>query len=343
MLVPQMNGSIQMLKPTPLTILMLLVVLLSQVVFLSSTSTTFSIADNAPSQTVRSFALGLPVQSITSNGQTNYHIRWIVFALNLAVSYAFASVSATGIARATRLRRPATAYGLVAVAMIVVAFLAAIGISKAYWGYFMAKPGLLYEFADIEKVRAVVPFKVADATGQRTIVVDDSYSLSNRIAFGTKYPDDCLDERILLELERRNLLPPALTLTRSGLPELYPMIHDSDVLANSSQGYDSLARLRGVLVDAIDKLGNRLVFLGLAGGQVSNDHYPYYELLFREQPSSSRLEFVRGQRFFYDAAGMEGFDWYVIWPLLIIPSILVGFVAFTIIKIIRKPELKNAL
>lgn len=159
--------------------------------------------------------------------------------------------------------------------------------------------------------------------------------MSESLASGKRYPDDCLDTRILLELDRRSLLPKALTQTLSGLPELYPLIRNSGLFAQSSPGYDSSARLRGVAVDAIGKAGDRLVVIGLTGGQLSNDHYPYYELLFGAQTQGSQLEFIRGQRFFYDAAGMEGFEWYVIWPMLAIPGILFGFAIFTTVRFIR--------
>ena len=88
------------------------------------------------------------------------------------------------------------------------------------------------------------------------------------------------------------------------------------------------------MVDAADRLGRRLLFLGLTGGEESNDHHPYYELLFRGQAGASDLSFARGQRFFYDVAGMEGFEWYLGWPLLTIPSIIAGFVVFTTLKAI---------
>jgi hypothetical protein len=231
------------------------------------------------------------------------------------------------------------AYGFVAVVMVVVTFLVSIGISKAYWGYFISRPALLSEVSEIVKVRSIVPFKTkSEDSGKRTIVPDNIYSLSDRIAAGKKYGDDSLEERILIELERKSLLPAAFETTLDGLPELYPLIRGSGALAGSSKGYDSSAQLSGIAVDATDKSGSRLVVLGLTGGQLSNDHYPYYEMLFRGQKDAAELSLSRSQRFFYDAAGMEGFEWNVIWLYVSIPGIVIGIVVFTIAKVIGKRD-----
>jgi len=93
--------------------------------------------------------------------------------------------------------------------------------------------------------------------------------------------------------------------------------------------------MSGVAVDAIGKSGGRLVVLGLTGGEVSNDHRPYYEMVFGAPTPNSPLEFIRGQRFFYDVAGMEGMEWYSIWLLLAVPSVLFGLAIFTIVRFLR--------
>ncbi len=333
-----MNDGFRMFKPTALALIFIVLELLVQGVFCSSTSMSISLGADNLSQRTHSFGLGSPIEALTVAEGTSLNIRWVVLALNLALTYVLAAVGATYLTKATGLRHPATAYGLVAVAMIAIAFLASIGISKAYWGYFISKPELLTEVGEIATVQTIVPFKTENDAGKLLIVVDDSYSLSNGIASAKEYPAGYLEWRILLELERRNLIPATLATTVNGLPELYPLIKSTGMLANSSEGYDSSSQLNGVAVDATDRRGGRLVFLCLTGGQLSNDHYPYYELLFRVQAGSSLLIFARGQRFFYDAAGMEGFEWYVIWPTLAIFGIMIGFIGYTIARGVRNQK-----
>jgi hypothetical protein len=217
--------------------------------------------------------------------------------------------------------------------MIGVAFLVSTGGSKIYWGYFFARPALLREVNEIAQVNAVIPIKTeSDVAGKHPIVVNDDFSLTEAIANGKRDPYYCLDERILIELERRKLLPAAHAATFVGLPELCSLVNGSGVLAKSEKGYHSTNFLRGIVVEALDRSGSRLVFLCLEGGQVSNDHYPYYETVFKRRDGSPELSFVRGQRFFYDVAGMEGAEWYSIWPFLSVFGVIAGFVLFTIAR-----------
>jgi hypothetical protein len=331
-----MNVRLRVLKPIPLTFIFILLSLVSQAVWLSSTSSTFVLGSDAPTPTVHSFGLGSPISIISINGQTTLKIQWAMLLLNLTGTYVLSALLAWAIARATGLRSPAAAYGLVALSMIAFAFVTSITISKFYWGYFFTKPGLLSETSQVTEVRAVASIKTVEQSGKRFLVADETDSLPDSLASAKKYAEDCLDGRILLELDRRKLIPPAFIGSLAGLSEFYRLIEESNALVASSPGYDSSQQLEGVVVDAIGSQGNRLVFLCLTGGQLSNDHYPYYELLFRGEPESNQLSLIRAQRYFYDAAGMEGFEWYVIWPMLAIPGVLVAFLLFTIVKTLPK-------
>lgn len=313
--------------------------LLLQAVFFSSSTTTISLDKSAPARSSVAFGLGSPITIVTISGKKIYPIKWGFLMLNLAVTFMGSILVAAWLAKITRVQRPARAFGLVAGAAIAATFLVSIGISKAYWGYFISRPALIGEVSEIAKIKAVISFGTElDGYGKYHAVPDNTYSLSDRLASGKKYGDDSLGERILVELDRRNLLPAAFATTTDGLPELYQLIQGSGVLATSSPGYDSSARLGGIAVDADDKAGNRILVLGLTGGQLSNDHYPYYEMVFHEQKAAGELSFARSQHFFYDAAGMEGFEWYVIMLYLSVPGIAAGFIIFTIGRLIWKKQ-----
>jgi hypothetical protein len=122
------------------------------------------------------------------------------------------------------------------------------------------------------------------------------------------------------------------------MDELHGLIEGSGALEMSDPGYRSSHQLDGLAVDAVDREGKRMLILAFRGGQLSNDHYPYYEMLFRAPQDPARLEFVRSQRYFYDAAGMEGFEWYVIWPVLAVPAMIIGMVIFCAMGVARSPQ-----
>ena len=51
--------------------------------------------------------------------------------------------------------------------------------------------------------------------------------------------------------------------------------------------------------------GRPLLFLGVRGRQVSNDHYPYYEFLFATNSPGAPPTLLSSQRFYYDVAGIR--------------------------------------
>jgi hypothetical protein len=148
-------------------------------------------------------------------------------------------------------------------------------------------------------------------------------------------------ERGLYGLEERGLLPAEHSTDLGSLPPLYPLIRKTGILAVPDEGYVEADLLEGILVDGIGEEGRRLVVMGLKGQQVSNDHRPFYELAFAAPAGSKDLTCLRGQRFFFDVAGIEGMEWYVIWPMLAIPGVLAGGAIFTtvasLLRLRRRP------
>jgi hypothetical protein len=233
-------------------------------------------------------------------------------------------------------RRTALACGGVAAVMVVVAFCVAAGISRAYWGYWLFRPPVLREVRDLAKVTAVVPVKAAAGeSASRALIADDEFVLGQAVGIGRADPYYCLEERLLIAVEDRGLLPRQPSADLGALPELFPLIRQTGILAKPDRGYEDADQLRGVVVDGVSQKGKRLVFVGVVGQQLSNDHYPYYELLFAGEPGAVNLRFVRGQRFFFDVAGIEGLEWYGIWPVLALIGILIGFAVVTVMMAVR--------
>jgi len=116
-----------------------------------------------------------------------------------------------------------------------------------------------------------------------------------------------------LDLHARGLIKDEPTFTHELLDGLKQRLESTGLLSKSSPGYDSSLGLSGILIDGTDPEGRRLVCIGARGGQVSNDTYPYYEFAFRARSAATpEVLYQDGQLFFYDVAGMEGLEWYVI-------------------------------
>ena len=296
------------LKPTALSLLVFFTIILPGTISLSPISVT-----------------------ISSDGATAWNIPWRFFAWSLAGGYLAALVLTAIFKLATGFRRPVRAFFLTVVFVASLAFIAAIGASKAYWGYFLFRPSLLAEFSNIAQVSALVPVETPDATtAAPTLVYCGDSTLAQDLAYAEDSPYDYPAGRLLLALRKRHLLPTGFSASLSNLPPLLPLAQASGIMTPSESGYESEKSLRGIAVDAVDSAGARLVFLGFHGGQVSNDHYPYYEMLFTAPPGSFDLKFVRGQRFFFDIAGIEGSEWYVMglgFSLMALPLALVVLVS----------------
>ncbi len=293
------------LKPTALSLLVFFMIILPGTISISPISVT-----------------------ISSDGATDWNIPWRFFAWVLAGGYLAAGVLAALFKLATGFRRPARAFLFTSGFAAFLAFIAAIGFSKAYWGYYFFRPPPLAEFNSIAQVSALVPVETPDATNAMpTLVHCGDSTLAQNLAYAEDSPYDYPAGRLLLGLRKRNLLPAGFSSTLSDLPPLLPLAQASGLMAVSDTGYESENFLRGIVVDAVDPAGTRLVFLGFHGGQVSNDHYPYYEMLFSALAGSSDLKFVRGQRFFFDIAGIEGTEWYAMGLGLSLMGIPIAFAA----------------
>jgi len=337
-----MNRILKILKPNALAVTLLLVVLSVQGACFTSWSMAYSLGRDKSDKTQSSYGVGNPIIVTTVNGATSREIYWPILLINLAVSYLLAVVLAGAFARATRFRRPATVFAMVAIIMVVVSFLVAIGISKSYWGYFFARPSVLPEVSSVASVSAVIPITTeAEDDGTRRIVVQNEYSIVDRIAYGRKDHYYCLSQRLLLALDDAGLRPSSHTGELTDLPILFPLIKGTGILADHEEGYNDSDLLSGVVVDTLDQSGDRLVFIGVSGRQLSNDHYVYYEMVFTGNTGSPDLSYKRGQRFFYDVAGIEGAEWYLVWPFLAVAGAGIGFVVLAAFTLALRPIRKT--
>jgi hypothetical protein len=140
----------------------------------------------------------------------------------------------------------------------------------------------------------------------------------------------------LLSLKKQGLLPSNPSGSLENLPNIYQLIKITDFLTQPDKGYTKSDLFRGLIVEATSKSGERTVFISISGGELFNDHYPYYDLLFIEDQETNILEFIKGQKFYYDVAGLECAEWYLLWPIFfvigLIPGIIISAVLISYIK-----------
>ena len=316
-----MKSFLKTLRPTPLmTVIFVLLLGLQAGLLTTGTGSMVICTDGSqpePAVWHTNFGLGGPVVIVSEGNASHVEVHLAVLVVNLAACYTLAALLASVTAALTKLRRPALACLAAILVVVLATFVAAIVISRNMWGYWFSRPAILREADSIARVEAVISFDVKTLdTGERRLVADDNRTIREAFYWAEQDPYSILDTRILYRLRDRKLLPPDVTRDVGNLAGLYPKIAASGLLAKSDEGYRSDDWMGGFIVDARDASGRRLVFIGACAGEVSNDHHPYYEMVFRDLGDGRGLTYVRGQRFFYDVAGIEGFEWYAIWIML---------------------------
>ncbi|MEO1430363.1 MAG: hypothetical protein AAFV71_15115 [Cyanobacteria bacterium J06633_8] len=231
-------------------------------------------------------------------------------------------------------------------------FLASIFISKSYWGYYFNPPELPQKVEEFEKVRSVTPVSsIKRNNGTRIFKIDTSNSciqdihsgienLKSSCGTGKCNSEYCDNSRAVLSLAEQGKLPKKTSyISPDKLNSLYNYLESTKLLYEGEPGYngelvaDSVTgdlvskgdgkRLEGIVIEAEDNNKQSYLFIAVNGGQISNDHYPYYEFLFELPKDKSTPTLVANNRFFYQIGGFEGIlEWNFIWMLFI----AIGFI-----------------
>jgi hypothetical protein len=216
---------------------------------------------------------------------------------------------------------------------LLIPFLMAIWINGGLWGYYVSRPALdrrIVEASRIESVTRVAT--VPDSLGNRSFsgapVRDVGPFIQVHPQAGDYY---VLEGRILRALTERQSLPSeAGSMPDERLASLYQLLDQTGRIEAGEPGYGDARKLDGIVVEALERDGRPLLFVGVRGGEVSNDHHPYYEFLFTSGAPNRRPRLLSFRRFYFDVDGIEGAEWPIFFPILaclgLIPTIpLQGF------------------
>ena len=234
--------------------------------------------------------------------------------------------------------------GLVA----VLSFLAAIGVSKLYWGYYLRPPSLDRRIREIERVISLTAVgSERRSDGSIRLVTNDTYSITDglsRCRDGVpRIYYDCLSERILVALGDLGKLPASADrMPPEELATLYGELEATEMLRDGGRGCDQAKELTGIVLEAEGKEGQRYLFVGVDGGQVSNDHYPYYEFLFHLLDQDSGPVLLSCNRLFYDVAGLEGMEWSGAWLAFFLLGTVVVVLTVVVLFVINALQRKSS-
>lgn len=216
--------------------------------------------------------------------------------------------------------------------------------SKLYWGYFFTRPATDPRILGAARFLSVTEFdstlRTSDAP--RSFGPVEALWPQPRTFDPVRVSEDPYyfgQYDVLAEAARRGPLA-QLPDNPAKLPEVLAALRREAVLVSPAPGYEGSDYLLGVLVEAEAPTGERWLYVAMHGGQVSNDHYPVYRLLFEDTAAGLRLR--SRSLYFYDVAGVEGLEWWMLacWYVLVSGPVL--FAALALISALRRGRSRPA-
>jgi len=203
----------------------------------------------------------------------------------------------------------------------LVALLISISFSKYEWGYYFQRPGVLPQLGDIATVTAVRLVHPPSDRDTRRYWEEPDPSASIAGCEDGDYWDRYhgLKERTLCELQRRGLLPETYSGELADYMSVLELVDKANIPTTPTADFEYTELFFGVRVDAEDEEGNALVILAMHTDEISNDHFAFFEACFEEGADGS-LHLGKKQHFFYDSAGIEGTEWYVVFFPALFPA-----------------------
>ena len=283
------------------------------------------------------------ITTTVENGaeSTQTDVGWLAVSVVLVSVFVFARA----LARRVELRRSkGTARMVLVGAPLMVVLLSVLvggAASRWYWGYWYRRPGTsaftrdVEEVTDLSFIRAVVG---EDGTLE-TFVIDEDTSLADELEQLADDPYYALPARLLAPLAEDGRIPADVApFDERALADLAADLRDLGKFATPSAGYeDFLENLHGVAMVVRGDVPWGEMIVGVSGGEVSNDHRPHDEFRWNFT-SSGAPDRVLHQRFYYDLAGLEGMEWWVVSLLLGVAGAL-GCSLLALVAGSRRPRL----
>ncbi len=196
--------------------------------------------------------------------------------------------------------------------------------SKNYWGYYFTRPGLLPSLSSFSKIEDIVNLDMGIGTH---IFEQDIYSISKEIERFKENPYYSRDGKAFSYFIDRGILSSEQTFPKIiDFSTFHHLIKTAPIYRIPDKGYEEHFYMNGFAITGQSATGQSLLYLSIFGGQVSNDHHPFYELLFNF--SDGHYELIDSQVFYVDVAGIEGMEF---GPLAFFGfiSIIVGLTLFS--------------
>jgi hypothetical protein len=204
-----------------------------------------------------------------------------------------------------------------------------VAVSRLYWGYWLLPPSsheIIEDVATVDRF-SKVSWDGVYASGR--LVLLEAAATANTISGEEPFG------RLPRALAQRSLFPiTEEPVDPSLLPAVVSALAASGNLVPASPEYPNTTRLSGNLAVAFTRAGNPCVLAALSGGEVSNDHRPFYEAAFALD-ATNRLIPQRLHFYYYDVAGLEGIAHWLAGGFTILVALVLWLISGLVFLAIR--------
>lgn len=234
-----------------------------------------------------------------------------------------------------------------------------LGFNKSYWGYFIKRPSIFYELKDATEILSITKATKEYNNIDFEISKDTTHYYPNNYSLDLYYSGFERPYRLFSSLGQRGNLSsfkeiaknPNLKITEDELKQLQGLILNSNFLEKPEEGYEEFgnsfniqilefttSKERGYLLSRTIEDRNKPLFdfdkkyflISINTGQLSNDHLSFYEFLIQNN------QIIKKQKYFYDVAGIEGFEYPLLTPIFEIAFLILSLFFLGIFKLFIK-------
>lgn len=91
----------------------------------------------------------------------------------------------------------------------------------------------------------------------------------------------------------------------------------SPIIATPDEGYSN-EYMRGIILIGETLSGEKRAFISATGTLLAEDYAPYYEAIFKIEVNGQSVQYIEGQRFFYDTEIDETMLTYISFIFLVV-------------------------
>lgn len=254
-----------------------------------------------------------------------------------------------------------TNLGKIFLPLLILLTITGYGFNKSYWGYIIKRPSVFTEVKNANEVLSITSLEKKFNENQFKILTD-SISYKKYDYFPDLYYSNFERPYMVFEnmRNRGNLWNyedvannENLKLSPKEVNQIQNLILNSSFLESPDKGYEERGNRYDIqIIEFVSsdesnttivptnenisqrtpslEFENRFLLVSIKSGELSNDHYPFYEFLIEDN------QILKKQKYFYDVAGIEGLEYSILAPIAETAVLILSLIIFGIYKLIIK-------